>query len=350
MAFAAAPIPAKANVQFGSIDDSNAVLSTSPAAPSTVTDLKQIKTFGTLSAGSGESTPASPAVAKSNTPSRTDSPAPAGKPKRKLDVNSLFQKTQPTPAQAPASAPTPAAPAPTQQQQQQQQSGPSQPSQDGPPRPLPKQQGSFDSPSMRSGPLPISHQPNQPQPPMQPGNGAGYHFTPPSHLRQPNNGSPGLNPPRSPSFNRTMTNGSMRGPPGAPGSGGLGSPRMGHPSITPGQAPATPSQTPLTGMPPNMMNVPGGPVSHPQHMPGPVPSVPQGQMPHQMNMQPQMWGYYVSSTSVDSVAYDLMFFSYSILLLMGMTQICHHILTGHRIPAICLRIWPLRPTALNKPP
>ncbi|KIM19670.1 hypothetical protein M408DRAFT_13367, partial [Serendipita vermifera MAFF 305830] len=118
----------------------------------------------------------------------------------------------------PSAAPTPA---PQQQQQQQQQqpatSGPAQPSQDAPPRPLPKQQGSFDSPSMRPGPLPLSHPPNQ-TPPMQPGNGpASYHFTPP-HLRQAGNGAPGANPPRSPSFNRTMTNGNMRGPPGAPGS------------------------------------------------------------------------------------------------------------------------------------
>jgi hypothetical protein len=141
---------------------------------------------------------------------------------------------------------------------------------------------------MRNHPLPmISHQPNQTPPSMQQGTGPGpYHFNPPAHLRQPGNGGPGPNPPRSPNFNRAMTNGNMRGPPGTPGSGGLGSPRMGHPPITPGPAPpATPSQTPLTAMPPNMMNV------HPQHMGGPVP---QGQMPHQMNMQPQMWGYYVS--------------------------------------------------------
>ncbi|KIM26887.1 hypothetical protein M408DRAFT_24912, partial [Serendipita vermifera MAFF 305830] len=183
-----APIPAKASVQFGSIDDSNAVLSTSPAAPSAVTELKQIKTFGSISAGSNEPTPASPVVAKASTPTRTDSPAPSGKPKKKLDVNSLFQKTQSAPAQAQAPAATPSAaptPAPQQQQQQQQQqpatSGPAQPPQDPPPRPLPKQQGSFDSPSMRSGPLPLSHPPNQ-TPPMQPGNGpASYHFTPP-HL------------------------------------------------------------------------------------------------------------------------------------------------------------------------
>ena len=294
-------------MQFGSIDDSNAVLSTSPAAPSTVTDVKQIKSFGSISAAGAEATPASPAVAKGHTPQRTDSPAPAaGKPKRKLDVNSLFQGVQASSTAAPApapAAPIPAPQAPPQQQQPSNPAGTQLPSQDGPAiRPPPKHQGSYDSPSTRISPLPIlPHAPNQTPPSIQQGTGpAPYHFNPPAHLRQPGNGGPGANPPRSPNISRAMTNGNMRGPPGAPGSGGLGSPRMGHPSITPGPTPAAPSQTPLTAMPPSMMTVPGGSIPHPQHMPAPIPSVPQGQMPHQMNMPPpQVWGgYYVSNVHV----------------------------------------------------
>lgn len=310
-----------------------------------MTDPKQVKAFGSVSAGGSEPTPASPVVAKATTPSRTDSPAPAGKPKKKLDVNSLFQKTQTAPAQASAPTSTPAAPVSAQQQQQPQQpniSGPAQPSQDGPSRPIPKQQASFDSPSMRPGSLPLPHQPNQTPSPMQPGGGPGYHFNPPSHLRPTGNGAPGSNPPRSPSFNRTMTNGNgnMRGPPGAPGAGVLGSPRMGHPSIPSGPAPPTPSQTPLTGMPPNMMNVPGGPVPH---MAGPVPSVSQGQMQH---MPPQMWGYYVSSIYVCNGPRLTTIFLHSTHL--SMIQICPHI-TGSHIPVTCLRIWLLRHTVHSKP-
>jgi hypothetical protein len=225
-----------------------------------------------------------------------------------VDINSLFQKAQPSSTPTPGPGPTPAAPVPTQQTQQQQQqqqqpntSGLQQSSQDGPSiRPPPKHQGSYDSPSMRNVPLPmISHQPNQTPPSMQQGTGPGtYHFNPPVHLRNPGNGGPGPNPPRSPNFNRAMTNGSIRGPPGTSGPGVLGSPRTGHPSIPPGPAPATPSQPPLAAMPPNMMNVPGGAMPHPQHMAGHMPPVPQGQIPHQMNMPPPTWGYYVSNINV----------------------------------------------------
>jgi translation initiation factor 4G len=319
--FIAAPIPAKpSSVQFGSIDDTNAVISSSPAAPSTMTDIKQIKTFGSISAGSGDSNAATPTTAsKLNGPQRTDSPAPTGKPKKKFDVNSLFQNQK----QSQATSSTPPAPAPVQQQPLQQQqslpnqtipqpipqpqqqvpSTPQQPAQDiSVARPPPKHQASYDSPSMRNAQLPVlPHQPNQTPSPMQPNAGPPtYHYNPSQpHLRQGGNNVPGTNPPRSPNFPRAIPNGNMRGPPGAPGSGVLGSPRM-PPTSTPNPSAQPPTQTPIPGMPgvpPGMMQAPGGPTGHPPHMPSPVTSMPPGQMPPQM-APPQMgmWmgGYYVS--------------------------------------------------------
>ncbi|PVG02533.1 hypothetical protein CPB86DRAFT_587203 [Serendipita vermifera] len=312
----AAPIPSKpSSVQFGSIDDTNAVISSSPAAPSTMTDIKQIKTFGSISAGSGDSSAtASTTANKLNGPQRTDSPAPSGKPKKKLDVNSLFQKTQQatsTTPSAPASVqqqplqqqqplPNQPIPQPMPQPQQQVPSTPQQSAQDiSVARPPPKHQASYDSPSMRNAQLPVlPHQPNQTPSPMQPNAGPPtYHYNPSQpHLRQGGNNVPGSNPPRSPNFPRAIPNGNMRGPPGAPGSAVLGSPRMAPPTTTPNPSAQPQAQTPIPGVPPGvppgMMPVPGGPTGHPPHMPSPVNSMPPGQMPPQMPHGMQMWGYY----------------------------------------------------------
>jgi translation initiation factor 4G len=320
------------NLQFGTVDDNTAVLSTSPAAPSTIADVKPVKNFGSIAATGSESGSSSPAVAKVTAPARTDSPAPASeKPKRKVNVASLFQNPQ---------QPQAAAPVPTQVPQQ---SGPSQatttpiPSQDGPPRPPPKHQGSYESPAMRNTPLPIlSHQPNQTPSPMQPGAGPQHHFTPhQSHLRQGGNGNMGFNPPRSPNLSRAMTNGNMRGPPGGPVPVSIGSPRMGPPPATPTPSTPVPTQTPMQGVPPGMMNMPPGQVSHPPHMPSPVTPLPGGQMPHQMGIPPPMWGYYVS----------LFLSEYSLTdkipsTLLTMTPICllKHI-TGQATPATSPLIW-----------
>lgn len=303
------------SLQFGTIDDSNAVLSTSPAAPSTMTDVKQVKSFGSIVAGNGEPSPASPAVARASAPQRTNSPAPAsGKPKKKFDVNSLFQKPQENspPAAGPASvsastsapAPAPAltpAPAPGSGSVPQQMTTPA-----ATPTPLPtsqegvrppqKHQGSYDSPSMRNSPLPVVSHPSNQAPPLQPGPGsAPYHFPQtPSHLRQSTNGAPAFPPPRSPNLNRAMTNGSMRGPPGAPVTNALGSPRPSPSTATPNASAPPSAQTPISGVPPpGMMSVPGGPAPHPPHMQSPVPPLAPNQM-HQMGIHPPMWGYYVN--------------------------------------------------------
>ncbi|KAG9054712.1 hypothetical protein FS842_004360 [Serendipita sp. 407] len=300
------PIPARPNnVQFGSIDDVNATLSTSPAAPSTIADPKQVRTFGSISTSGNEPTASPSSLTKPAGPQRTDSPAPAGKPKKKFDVNSLFQKPQATsasattqtqsaaPAPPPSIATTPPNPVVPPTPKQQNAAIPPQVSQDV--RPTPKPQGSYDSPSMRNVPLPIvNHPPNQvPAPMQQPGTGhPPFHYTPSSsHLRQGTNNNPAINPPRSPNISRPMTNGNMRGPPGAPGPGVLGSPRMGPPpSTTPAPPPTVP--TPVAGMPPNMMNMPNGPGAHPPHMHTPVAPIPPTHPAMGMPPGGAMWYYY----------------------------------------------------------
>lgn len=321
------------NLQFGTVDDNTAVLSTSPAAPSTIADVKPVRNFGSIAATGSESGGSSPAAAKVNAPARTDSPAPAsGKPKKKVNVASLFQNPQQPQSAAPVPTPAP------------QQSGPSQAtttpiplSQDGPGARLPpKHQGSYDSPSMRNSPLPIlPHPPNQAPSPMQPGAGPQYHFTPTqSHLRQGGNGNPPFNPPRSPNLSRAMTNGSMRGPPGGPVPGSIGSPRMGPPPATPTPSTPVPTQTPMQGVPPGMMNMPPGQVPHPPHMPSPA--------PHQMGIPP-MWGYYVSLFLCKDLLTDKIPSTS-----LTMTPICLLKHTGQVIPATSPLIWQDNLTLLRR--
>lgn len=254
------------NVQFGSIDDNSAPPSTSPAAPSTLTDPKQVRTFGSISATPKPPTAsASPTVTKPavSLPGSSSTAASSAGPtvKKKLDIHKLFQQPSgATSETAPPTAPsTPIAPAT--------------PQDSIPPRPPALQSNTFEpanarnSPSVRNTPLPS--QGGQPAGPPQSGS-----IYPPPHLRQPN----GIGSPRSSNFNRGLSNnGSHRGPPGTQ-PGVVGSPRM-VPPPTPQQPMPPPPNMPMPNGMPN-----GPPVGAP-HGPGQVPQPMPGQAPHGMGMQ-----------------------------------------------------------------
>lgn len=263
------PVPGPAskglsNVQFGSIDDNSAPPSTSPAAPSTLTDPKQVRTFGSISAAPKSTTAsASPTVTKSAVSlpgSSSTAASSAGQTvKKKLDIHKLFQKasvgaSEPAPPPAAPSAPSQAVPAT--------------PQDSIPPRPLALQSNTFEppnarnSPSVRNTPLPSQGGPPAGPPP----NGSPYSGP---HLRQPN----GVSSPRSSNF-RMNNNSGLRGPPGSQ-PGALSSPRM-IPTPQPPMAP--PPNMPM----PNGMPNGGGAVSVP-HAPGPLAQP--GQVPHNIGMQ-----------------------------------------------------------------
>jgi hypothetical protein len=253
------------NVQFGSIDDNSAPPSTSPAAPSTLTDPKQVRTFGSISATHKSATAsASPTVTKPavSLPGSSSTAASNAGPtaKKKIDIHKLFQQpsgatSEPAPPTAP-STPTQVAPATPQDSM--------------PPRPPVLQSNTFEpanarnSPSVRNTPLP-----------SQGGQPAGHpqSIYPAPHLRQPN----GISSPRSSTFTRGLSNnGNHRGPPG-PQPGVHGSPRM-VPPPTPQQSMPPPQNMPMPNGMPN-----GPPVGAP-YVPGQVPQPMHGQVPHGMGM------------------------------------------------------------------
>ena len=295
------PVPGSAskglsNVQFGSIDDNSAPPSTSPAAPSTLTDPKQVRTFGSISATPKPATAsASPTVTKSavSLPGSSSTAASnAGQTvKRKLDIHKLFQ--QPSGGTSESAPPSAVPSTPTQV-------APATPQDSIPPRLPALQSNTFEpanarnSPSFRNTPLPS--QGGQPAGPPQ--NGPIY---PAPHLRQPN----GVSSPRSSNFTRGLSNnGSHRGPPGTQ-PGVLGSPRMVPPATPQQQMPTLPNMPMQNGMP-------NGPAVGGPHVPGQVPQPVPGQVPHGMGMPgmpPPMMQWpgpypYVGSIPVEPIPYS----------------------------------------------
>ena len=91
------------NVQFGSIEDNSASRSTSSAAPSTLTDQMQVRTFGSISPTPKPPT-ASPAVSLPGSSSTAASSA--GPIVKKIDIHKLFKppsgaSSEPIPGQVP---------------------------------------------------------------------------------------------------------------------------------------------------------------------------------------------------------------------------------------------------------
>ncbi|TBU40170.1 hypothetical protein BD309DRAFT_1003254 [Dichomitus squalens] len=285
------------SVTFGSIDDANAPISSSPAAAPTIKS-EGIKTFGSVPANtngkihtrtisfstgtssSGAAAAASTSSASTTAPSTSSSAVPStsglsSTPKAaKFDVKSLFQNKTSDAASTSSAVSA--------------------------------------SPSHRTTSLPQSSLSPQGQPP---------HQSPPSQMGAPysnfrpqQNGVPIASPgvPRSPSFPRQMPNGNVNGrppaPPGGPPSGtmptAMPSPRMGpphggQPQPVPHAQPGAPVPVPQWGyyyypgmpMDPNYNPYPP-PQWMPQHMPqqhppqgppgAPIPGLPmspRGQQP-----------------------------------------------------------------------
>ncbi|WVR06939.1 hypothetical protein IAU60_003975 [Kwoniella sp. DSM 27419] len=243
----------RSNIAFGTVDHPNAMLSSSPAAPSTTGAhlADAVKSFGSLAADASSDPDAVKTRRQSSLgPSAATSPIPGAGPSKPLDMHALF-------AGKPKQGPSPG------------------PSGISPPQ---------------GGPVPPAHDRRQSmgqgQPGFQPGpNGMGGNspYAGPAHLRPPVGGMP--NQARSPNLGQGMVPGQFN-PTGVPTQvqQGFRPPQGGMPQQ---QAPIRPNGVGPQGMPrPGMMMGPGGMSAYGMH-PGPQgPGYPMMQYPPQQGYYP----------------------------------------------------------------
>ncbi|OCF38389.1 translation initiation factor 4G [Kwoniella heveanensis CBS 569] len=225
----------RGNIAFGTVDHPNAMLSSSPAAPSTtgahLSDA--VKSFGSLAAdASSESDAVKTKRQSSSVPSTATSPVPGSGPSKPLDMHALFAG-KPKPAQSPVP------------------SSISPPVQGGPVPPAHDRRQSMGQSGFQPGPNGLSQSP----------------YTGAPHLRPPVSGLP--NQPRSPNLAQNMVPGQFT-PSGVPT------------QVQQGFRPP-PQQTPVRpngpqAIPRNMMMGPGAYGMHPGHQ---GPGYPMMQYPQQ---------------------------------------------------------------------